>query len=146
MTLKTRSSKVELSEIETFPYTTFLKSCVIKNIERYYRIRIFLETFCCEGEYYSSTVRRNQLSPPVTWNLEINLKATRISTEFSVTVESSFLLLNKSLRNFFSSNEHVFFNHRGFKKQFKSHFFENQNGIKFNKAQKPHPLGGCTLW
>lgn len=108
MTLKTRSSKVELSEIETFPYTTFLKSCVIKNIERYYRIRIFLETFCCEGEYYSSTVRRNQLSPPVTWNLEINLKATRISTEFSVTVESSFLLLNKSLRNFFSSNEHVF--------------------------------------
>ena len=108
MTLKTRSSKVELSEIETFPYTTFLKSCIIKNIERYYRIRIFLETFCCEGEYYSSTVRRNQLSPPVTWNLEINLKATRISTEFSVTVESSFLLLNKSLRNFFSSNEHVF--------------------------------------
>lgn len=108
MTLKTRSSKVELSEIETFPYTTFLKSCVIKNIERYYRIRIFLETFCCEGEYYSSTVRRNQVSPPVTWNLEINLKATRISTEFSVTVESSFLLLNKSLRNFFSSNEHVF--------------------------------------
>ena len=108
MTLKTRSSKVELSEIETFPYTTFLKSCIIKNIERYYRIRIFLETFCCEGEYYSSTVRRNQVSPPVTWNLEINLKATRISTEFSVTVESSFLLLNKSLRNFFSSNEHVF--------------------------------------
>ena len=100
MTLKTRSSKVELSEIETFPYTTFLKSCVIKNIERYYRIRIFLETFCCEGE--------GQVSPPVTWNLEINLKATRISTEFSVTVESSFLLLNKSLRNFFSSNEHVF--------------------------------------
>lgn len=108
MTLKTRSSKVELSETETFPYTTFLKSCVIKNIERYYRIRIFLETFCCEGEYYNSTVRRNQVSPPVTWNLEINLKATRISTEFSVTVESSFLLLNKSLRNFFSSNEHVF--------------------------------------
>ena len=108
MTLKTRSSKAELSEIETFPYTTFL----IKNIERYYRIRIFLriflETFCCEGEYYNSTVRRNQVSPPVTWNLEINLKATRISTEFSVTVESSFLLLNKSLRNFFSSNEHVF--------------------------------------
>lgn len=97
MTLKTRSSKAELSEIETFPYTTFL----IKNIERYYRIRIFLETFCCEGEYYSSTVRRNQVSPPVTWNLEINLKATRISTEFSVTVESSFFLSNKSLRNFF---------------------------------------------
>lgn len=85
MTLKTRSSKVELSEIETFPYTTFLKSCVIKNIERYYRIRIFLETFCCEVEYYSSTVRRNQVSPPVTWNLEINLKATRISLLFSLS-------------------------------------------------------------
>ena len=103
MTLKTRSSKVELSEIETFPYTTFLKSCVIKNIERYYRIRIFLETFCCEGEYYSSTVRRNQVSPPVTWNLEINLKATRISTECE-TNEAFVLVVVKSgtFQNYFT--------------------------------------------
>ena len=105
MTLKTRSSKAELSEIETFPYTTFL----IKNIERYYRIRIFLETFCCEGEYYSSTVRRNQVSPPVTWNLEINLKATRISTEFSVTVESSFFFVKQKSEKFFLVQMNTFF-------------------------------------
>lgn len=100
MTLKTRSSKVELSEID-FPLHDLFKELRNKEYRTLLSNKNFFGNFCCEGEYYSSTFRRNQVSPPVTWNLEINLKATRISTEFSVTVESSFLLLNKSLRNFF---------------------------------------------
>lgn len=100
MTLKTRSSKVELSEID-FPLHDLFKKLRNKEYRTLLSNKNFFGNFCCEGEYYSSTFRRNQVSPPVTWNLEIKLKATRISTEFSVTVESSFLLLNKSLRNFF---------------------------------------------